>query len=155
MRSLFDSIPLEVLGNIFLEYYYDEEVQQNCGYFIGANWERWSRPGAAPSMSTLGGPCDDDETKSHSEQKLGHPGAVLGLVCRSWRKVYVCTPRLWSSIRIWFNLPYTFYCTHNLSPSRWNRREKDMNSIARQIHLHLVRSRAVPLSVEVQTNCFN
>ncbi|KAF5349481.1 hypothetical protein D9756_008938 [Leucocoprinus leucothites] len=154
-RSPFEAIPLEVLGHIFLEYYYDEEVQQNKGYFIGANWERWSRPGTAPSVANMVGSCEEGDAKTDAEQRLGHPGAVLGLVCRSWRKVYINTPRLWSSIRIWLNLPYTFYSAQNLSVSRWNRRERDMSAITRQIELHLHRSRAVPLSIEIQTNCFN
>lgn len=154
-RSPFECIPLEVIGNIFLEYYYDEEVQQNKGYFIGANWERWSRPGSAPSVASMVASCDERDDKTNTEQKLGHPGAVLGLVCRSWRKVYLSTPRLWSSIRIWLNLPYSFYSTENISLTRWNRRERDMNAIIRQIDLHLHRSRAVPLSIEIQTSCFN
>ncbi|KAJ3575437.1 hypothetical protein NP233_g1104 [Leucocoprinus birnbaumii] len=154
-RSAFEAIPLEVLGNIFLEYYYDEEIQQNKGYFIGANFERWSRPGSAPSVANMVAPRDEGDAKSDAEQRLGHPGAILGLVCRSWRKVYLSTPRLWSSIRVWLNLPYTFYSSENLSLSRWSRRERDLSAITRQIELHLLRSRAVPLSIEIQTNCFN
>ena len=148
-------MPLEVIGNIFLEYYFDEEIQQNKGYFIGANWERWSRTGSAPSVANMVPSCDEGDVQTNAEQKLGHPGAVLGLVCRSWRKVYLSTPRLWSSIRIWLNLPYSFYSAENISLSRWNRRERDMNAIIRQIDLHLHRSWTVPLSIEIQTSCFN
>lgn len=147
---------MEVLGNIFLEYYYDEEVQQNSGFFIGANWERWARSGAAvPSVANFTGRCGDRDSCTEAEHRLGHPGATLGLVCHSWRKVFLDTPQLWSSIRIWLNLPYSFYDVHNIPESRWHRRERDMNAITRQIDLHLRRSRAVPLSIEIHTNCFH